>query len=156
MHYIKNTLFVAALLVTAGCTGICTRAVKSSGGTADAHVHGIRVYPPRVYLFVSASESKLVTLPDLERAYDIKPWAFFAKHDLKMELGDGVITKVETDQDSTAGLALIQKLAEMGAEAAKGAAHAVEGASFATNFGLDPGIYRLDDQGVFQIVNKKQ
>lgn len=151
MNNIKTVALVAALLTTAGCTGISTRRVDAK----DKEIHGIRVYPPRTYLFVSATESKLVTLPDLERAYDVKPWAFFAKHDFKLELADGVIAKAETDQDSTASLALLQKLAEIGAEAAKGTAKAAEGAAFATNFGLDPGIYRIDDTGIFQIVNKK-
>ena len=149
MHYVKTAALLTALLATAGCTGISTQMVKAS----DPDYHGIRLYQPRVYLFVSEKESELHTLPDLERAYDVKPWAFMAKHDFKLQLTDGVVTSLEADQDSTAGLALIQKLAELGAAAATGA-KATEAVAFNTNFGLPPGIYRIDDHGVFQLVNK--
>jgi hypothetical protein len=45
-------------------------------------------------------------------------------------------------------------MAELGAAAAAGA-KGVEGTAFATDFGLSPGIYRIDDQGAFQLVNHK-
>ncbi len=149
MHYIRATALLA-LMAAGGCTGISTRMVRAN----DPEPHGIRVYPPRVYLFVSTNESRLVTLPDMDRAYDVKPWAVLAKHDFNLELSDGIITKLGADQDSTAGFALLQKLAELGAAAATGA-KGVEGTAFATDFGLASGIYRIDDKGVFQLVNRK-
>jgi hypothetical protein len=150
MHYIKTAALLTALVAAGGCTGISTRMVK----TNDPEPHGIRVYPPCVYLFVSTNESRLVTLPDMGRAYDVKPWAILAKHDFSLELSEGMITKLAADQDSTASLALLQKMAELGAAAAAGA-KGVEGTAFATDFGLTTGIYRIDDKGVFQLVNQK-
>ena len=143
------TLTITALcLFGSGCSGISThRAAK------DGPVHGIRVCMPKAYLFVGAQASKLVVLPDLGNAYDVKPWAFLAKTDLNLKMTDGVPTESGVNLDSTASLALIQKLAELAAAGAGQAVRAVSEQELPGTFGMTPGIYTISDQGMWTKVS---
>jgi hypothetical protein len=150
-----NTPIAVALSLTAlcligsGCSGICTyRATK------DGPVRGLRVYQPKVYLFVDVKASKLVVLPDPDNAYDVKPWSVLAKTDLTLKTTDGLANEAAVNLDSTAGLALIQKVAELAAGAAKDAAKAVSEQELPGNFGLDPGIYTFTADGKLARVSK--
>jgi hypothetical protein len=140
---IATTLSLTALcLIGSGCSGICTyRATK------DGPVRGLRVYQPKVYLFVDVKASKLVVLPDPDNAYDVKPWSIFAKTDITLKTTDGLPTEAGGNLDSTAGLALVQKVAELAAGAAKEGAKAVSEQELPGNFGLAPGIYTFTPDG---------
>src|SRR6185369_562209 len=111
MNISKTTLLSVSLVCLTGCSGISTHRA-----TSDA-TRGIRVYQPKVYLFVGKQASKLVVLPDPDNAYDVKPWAFLAKTDFDIKTTDGFVTETDVKLDSTAALALIQKAAELAAEA---------------------------------------
>lgn len=112
---------------------------------------GIRVYPPKVYLLVDtkAEKTTLVYVPDYSRAYDVKPLTILAKHDFKIEVEEGQVKTLTSNQDTTAFLSLIKEGATL---AAKGAGVGVSSSVINGTFGLETGIYRLDDDGVFRRV----
>ena len=116
--------------------------------------YGDKVYPQRMYLLVDASKniSRLVSLPDIKNGYEIKPWSFLSKHDFTIKVQEAQITELSSNQDSSAALSLFQKIVEvagpLAAEALKGAAgKAVADIDLASAFGLQTGIYELDETG---------
>lgn len=125
--------------VSFGCATIVTKKVAD----ITAEPEGIRVYPPKLYLFVDAgvNESNLVTAPDFGNAYDVKPLTILSKHDFKLEVDDGVVKALTSSQDTTAFLTFFKEAAQM---AAKGAGLGVSKNTFKGTFGLQTGIYVLD------------
>jgi hypothetical protein len=148
-------ILILLLLVANGCAGISTYPARSNDP------QGIRVYPQKIYLFVDheKKESKIISLPDIKSAYDIKPWSFLAKHDFKITITDAQVQELTSNQDSSAALSLLQKIVELAETAAKGEVIPGGKASalidFTSDFGLDSGIYELDENGVFKRVSTK-
>jgi len=143
--------WIAVLLTVCGCAGIS---------------HGVKVYPQKVYLFVhndpsdsSKSASKIVSLPDIKNGYEIKPWSFMSKHTFTVKVAEAQVTEVTSDQDSTASLALLQKIVEVGGqlglEALKqgAAAKAVAEIDMGSSLGLSSGVYEFNEMGKLQKVS---
>jgi hypothetical protein len=138
---------VAGSVVLGGCAGVS---------------HGIKVYPQRMYLLVDKekSASKLVSLPDIKNGYELRPWAFLSKHDFSVKIEEAQVKELTSNQDSTAALALLQKIVEMGGQVATEAlkagapvaGKAVANIDMPSAFGLETGIYELDETGRFKRV----
>jgi hypothetical protein len=135
------------------------------GGCAGIS-HGIKVYPQKIYLFVNRDTqnpekdtSRIVSLPDLKNGYEVKPWSFMSKHNFTVKIAEAQVTEVTSDQDSTAALALLQKIVEVGGqlglEALKqgAAAKAVADIDMGSSLGLPSGIYEFDEKGMFRKVS---
>ena len=141
-----SKLFVCAILglVVTGCSTIVTHRADLNSAPK-----GVRVYPPKVYLLVDAKENEttLAYLPDYSQAYDIKPVTVLAKQDFKIELDDGQVKSFAANQDTVAILTFVKDSAALAVKAAGVAAAApvIKG-----TFGLESGIYRLDNDGVFR------
>ena len=139
-------IILATMLATAGCAGLS---------------NGIKIYPQKVYLLVDQEKkaSKLITLPDIKNGYEVKPWSFLSKHDFKIQIQEGQLKELSSDQDSTAALALLQKIVEVAGEVAKEAAKAaasgkaVADVDFASSLGFQTGIYEIDERGAFRRLN---
>jgi hypothetical protein len=139
---------IASTLLLGGCAGIS---------------HGIKVYPQKIYLLVDKEKgvSKLLSLPDVKNGYELKPWSFLSKHDFTLKIEEAQVKEVTSNQDSTAALALLQKIVEVGGqlatEALKAAApvagKAVASVDLVSSFGLATGIYELDESGRFNRVS---
>ncbi len=135
------------------------------GGCAGVN-RGIKIYPQKVYLLVDRekSVSKIVSLPDIKNGYELKPWSFLSKHDFTIKIEDAQLKELSSNQDSTAALALLQKIVEVGgqlaAEAIKAGApvagKAVANIDLASAFGLETGIYEIDEMGQFKRVSPPQ
>ncbi len=143
------------LVLISGCAGISTH-------PAGPHqANGIRIFPQKIYLLVDkeAKSSKLLSLPDLKNAYDVKPWSFLSKHHFTIKIEEAQLKEVSSEQDSTAALALLQKLVELAGEAAKEAARgaaagkAVADVDIKSSLGFDTGIYELSEDGTFKKVS---
>jgi hypothetical protein len=140
-------LAIILMLTAAGCAGIS---------------HGIKIYPQKVYLLVDKQKnaSKIITLPDLKNSYELKPWSFLSKHNFSIKIEEGQVKELSSEQDSTAALALLQKIVELAGEvakeAAKGAAtgKAVADIDYPSSLGFETGIYELDEKGVFKKVSQ--
>jgi hypothetical protein len=139
-------LVICAILcaVAAGCASIVTNRAN-----LDGDPDGIRLYPPKVYLFVDTSEKRslLQFLPDYKRAYDVSPRTFLAKQDFKIETEDGQLKSFTASQDTTAALTFFSTGATI---AAKAAGFVVSATVINGTFGLESGIYQLGDDGVFR------
>jgi hypothetical protein len=151
---IAGCALIISLLVVGGCAGISTYPARPN------EVHGIRVYPLKVYLLVDRENkiSRLVSLPDVKNAYDVKPWSFLSKHDFTVKIEGAQVKELTSNQDSSAALSLLQKIVEVAgkvAEKAAGApgAKAVADVDFQSNLGFDTGIYELTETGVFKKVS---
>ena len=153
----KLTLCCAliSLILVSGCAGISTH-------PAGPHQsNGIRVFPQKIYLLVDkeANLSRLVSLPDPKNAYDIKPWSFLSKHHFTIKIEDAQVKEFSSEQDSTAALALLQKIVELAGEAAKEAAKAaaagkaVAEIDIRSSLGFSTGIYELSEDGTFKKVS---
>lgn len=137
--------FSILLLIISGCAGMSTYTALPN------EPRGVRVYPQKIYLLVDKekNKSKMISLPDFKNAYDIKPWAILSKHNFTIKIEGGNITELTSDQDTSAALTLLQKIAELAAEKApvpKGLGAAAVELDEAT-FGFETGIYELTDAG---------
>ena len=151
---------IALLLAAGGCAGISTYPARPN------EAHGIRLYPQKIYLLVDKQQnfSKLVSLPDIKNAYDVKPWSVLSQHDFNIKIEEAQVKEVTSKQDSSAALALLQKIVELAAKAAEEAAKAltrepdrgetrgVMEIKIDSAFGFETGIYELDETGVFKRV----
>lgn len=129
------------LLVVSGCAGMSTYHALPN------EPRGVRVYPVKIYLLVDkeTSKCKLVSLPDFKNAYDVKPWSFLSKHNFTVKIEAGHVTELTSDQDSSAALTLLQKIAEA-AEKVLPKGPVDIGVDDAT-FGFESGIYELTEAG---------
>jgi len=150
MSRFASTMVVIAVasLALSGCAGLST---------------GVKVYPQKVYLFVDQTKnvSKILTLPDLKNSYLVQPWSFLSKHDFTIKIQEGQMTELTSNQDSSAALALLQKIVEVAGDLAKASAAAAGAAGvavadvdFPSSFGLETGIYELNESGKFSLVSR--
>jgi hypothetical protein len=145
---------IPLLLMVNGCAGISTNPASPN------QANGIRVYPQKIYLIVDKQRdfSRLVSLPDLKNAYDVKPWSFLSKHEFTIKIEEAQVKELTSNQDSSAALSLLQKIVELAAEAAKEAAKAAGGGKavadidIKSSLGFDTGIYELTETGMFKRV----
>ncbi len=152
--------FISLLLVVNGCAGISTYPASPN------KANGIRIFPQKIFLLVDRERnfSQLVSLPDIKNAYDVKPWSFLSKHDVTVTIEEAQVKELKSNQDSTAALALLQKIVELAAGAAAkiplgrefqngGEAKAKISIANNSSFGFDTGIYELSEAGVFKKVS---
>jgi len=144
----KHTaLLVLVTLFLASCATITTRSVRRD--QLDSAPEGVRVYAPKVYLFVDAvaHKSTLANLPDYGRAYDVKPLTIFAKQDFNIKTDVGQPTDVTSNQDTTAFLTFVQGAAQM---AVKAGGLPASITTMDGDFGLASGVYALGEDGTWQ------
>lgn len=161
-NLILSLILVVCLITISGCAGISTYPARPN------ETRGIRVYPQKIYLLVGQHESKFISLPDARNGYDIKPWSFLSKHDFNIQIQEAQVKELDSKQDSSAALSLLQrvvdvagkvaeKAAEGGAAAAVMGARAVPGAmaeiNAGSNYGFRPGIYEITETGEFKRVS---
>lgn len=143
------------LLLVSGCAGISTHPAGPN------RTNGIRVFPQKIYLLVDkdAKSSRLISLPDLKNAYDVKPWSFLSKHHFTIKIEEAQVKELSSEQDSTAALSLLQKIVELAGEAAKEAGRAAAGGKavadvdIKSSLGFSTGIYELSEDGLFKKVS---
>ena len=143
-------VLIISLLMICGCAGMSTYTALPN------QPRGVRVYPQKIYLFVDKEKniSKLVSLPDFKNAYDVKPWSFLSKHDFKITIEEAYVKELTSNQDSSAALALLQKIAELAAGKIPSPAKAMmDTAIIESSFGFETGIYELTETGVFKKVS---
>ena len=132
-----------AAVVGAGCATVETELARLPEAP-----RGVRVYPPRVCLFVDQAEKKttIAYLPDYRRAYDVKPLTIFAKHDFRMEVEEGQLKSLQSSQDTTAFLSFVK---EAGTLAAKAAGVGLSSQVMNGTFGFATGVHCMADDGTF-------
>jgi len=147
----RTMLFLAmATAMIGACAEVSTTKVTDLASAPQ----GVRVYPPRIYLLVDNAtggvppkQTTVITLPDFRRAYDIKPTTILAKQNFKVELDDGLIKTLSTDQDTTGFLTFVKDIAQ---SAAKAAGLPMSASSINSTGGLPNGLYVLDDDGTLR------
>jgi len=144
----KKRTALSLIVLSSGLLAGCASVVTHKANLAEPP-DGVRVYPPKVYLMVDTVEKKttLAYLPDYGRAYDVKPVTILAKQDFKIELDEGQLKTLTSNQDTTT---LLSFLKESAALAAKAAGAGVSSTVINGTFGLESGIYLLDDDGAFR------
>jgi hypothetical protein len=140
-----KTLKIIALSI--GLTGCATITTQKADLAKDPD--GVRVYPPRVCLLADEVEKRsvLAYLPDYRRAYDVKPITILAKQDFKIELDEGQLKALTSNQDTTAFLGFLKEAANL---AARAGGVGVSSTVLNGTFGLKSGIYCLSDDGRFE------
>lgn len=107
-------LLSAALALALGACANVT-AVPAPPGS---DVQGIRVYEQKPLLIVSGQQISVAFINNTSRAYALQFNSFLAKHDVTAEFANGALTKLTSNQDTTAlAIALVnlvQKAVETG------------------------------------------
>ncbi|MEA1015271.1 hypothetical protein [Sphingosinicella sp. LY1275] len=108
----KRFLLSATLFpILTGCAYVT--AVPTSPGSA---VRGIRINPPKAFVVVNGAGVSSFVVPDCAREYAIQFGSVFAKNDTTLDISNGMLTKLDNKQDSTA---FPLKLVDAVTEAAK-------------------------------------
>lgn len=141
-----NYFWIFVVSVLCGCAYVETNRADPGGIP-----NGVRVYPTRLYIAVDEARNmtRIFTGPDMRRAYDIRPVSIFAKHDFQLDITDGQISQMRSNQDSTAFLTFIRETAAL---AAKAAGLPVSSENIEGTFGLRTGLYTLSDSGSIERV----
>lgn len=90
-------LLAASLSAVAGCAYVSSKPVAS-----DSKEEGLRYYEPKPLLVVSGSQASVIFVPNYSKAYALRFGTFLAKHDLTAEFQSGMLSKITSNQDSTA------------------------------------------------------
>lgn len=88
---------IASCMLLSGCAYFTVQPIEPG----DNSTKGLRVYDVKPLLVVSSKGADVITVPDPSRAYAVRFGTFLAKHDVDLELGNGVLTKIGSKQDST-------------------------------------------------------
>ena len=91
----------------AGCAYVTAQPVKPGD-----RINGIRIYDVKPLLVVSGDNVDAPDVPNYNRAYALRFGAFLAKNDFQAEIGNGLLTSVHANMDSTAFIELLKVLAE--------------------------------------------
>lgn len=91
------TLLAAPCLFLHGCAYVT--AVPTHD---NASIKGIRVYSPKAFAVVNGNSVSTLVVPDCSREYAIRFGSFLAKNDTTLEMANGMLTKVDNKQDTTA------------------------------------------------------
>jgi len=150
----KVKLIFLGVLIIAAVAGCAT--IKTYSAT-DKPQDGICVFPTKIYLLVDSAKTYVISLPDYERVYYIKPRSILSKHKFSIEIKEGQAKTVNSNEDTTAVTELmIEALKVVGATSGelKGEMDTKEpvagdGGDFQIEgtFGLNPGLYQLNDKG---------
>jgi hypothetical protein len=142
---IVGTCLLTLVLALCGCsTFLVTKADRAKAPK------GVRLYEPRVCLFVDQGEKKstLAYLPDYTRGYDVKPLTILAKQDFKIEAEEAQLKSLTSNQDTTAFLSFLKEAAAMAAKAAAGGG--VSSQVLNGTFGFSSGVHCMNDVGTFE------
>src|SRR5262245_32985771 len=140
------TFAVLSAFSLMSCSTITTHAVSKS--ELGSPPKGVRVYAPKIYLFVDKEQHKstIANLPDYNRVYDVKPLTILSKQDFNIKMDIGQVSELTSNQDTTALLSFVKEAAQMAVKAGclPAALQTIDG-----DFGLDSGIYTLTDDGTW-------
>jgi hypothetical protein len=96
----RRIIYYTAILAGVSLSGCAYVQVRDTALHPDAD--GFRVYGPKALIVVAGAEVKSAIVPDCSREYAVSPGSFLAKHKFNMKLSNGLITEIDSDQDSTA------------------------------------------------------
>lgn len=134
-RYIAATL--AAGLLLGGCA---TFTAVPTANRPD--MKGLRVYSPKTLVVVNGTGVSSIVVPDCSKEYALQFTSFLAKNDVTVDLANGMVTKVDSKQDTTA---LPVKIVDAVVEATKA------GKSLGTAFSTKADGGTTDRLGVFEL-----
>jgi hypothetical protein len=66
------------------------------------NINGLRVYSPKTFVVVNGSGVSSIVVPDCSKEYALQFSSFLAKNDVLIDLTNGMVTKIDNKQDTTA------------------------------------------------------
>jgi hypothetical protein len=78
----------------------------------DKSTWGVRVYDVKPLLLVTPAETKIIFVPNYDRAYAVRFGAFLAKNDFKIMVENGALKQLDSNLDSTGIIELLKTVAE--------------------------------------------
>lgn len=145
--FLAAILVLTALFIATGCSKLV---VTQVGPDLDKEPNGIRVYPPRVLLFVGEKYSMIHYVPDYKRAYDVKPFTFLANQDFNLDVVNGRVQSLSSNQDSLFTYSILSQFKKQVGKAPITQAETIQ---IEGTFGLAPGIYEMQASGEFKKIN---
>lgn len=97
----------AAMSAISGCAYVTAQPVKPGD-----KVNGIRYYDVKPLLVVSGQNVTVQYVPNYSRGYALRFGAFLAKNDFEANVGNGVLTSVKANMDTTALVDLLKTVAD--------------------------------------------
>lgn len=144
VKYIRLFTLIIMLFIIGGCATLMITKADN-----DSEWKGIRVYQPKIYLFVKEGQGTIMALPDFQKPYDIQPFTLLANHNFNIKINNGLITDLTSNQDVTAFLSFAQGMAQLGKDAALAAGEEIYIS------GIPNGVYILEKDGSFRKIMGK-
>jgi hypothetical protein len=101
-------LAAAVGALTTACASTTAKPVQFN----DRDTGGFRIYDPKPMLLVTDKTVQVFFVPNYDRGYAVRFWAFLSKNDLTMKTADGAMTELSSHIDTTAALTLFQTLGQ--------------------------------------------
>lgn len=92
----KLVMALSVSLLSSACAYVT--AVPAPPG---APVEGVRIYDVKPLLVVTGNQVTVLLVPNYNRAYALRFGSFLAKHDFTVEMQNGMISKIASNQDTT-------------------------------------------------------
>jgi hypothetical protein len=142
MRMFRVATWLAISSILSGCAYVT--AVPAPPGS---NVEGIRIYDAKPILIVTETTTTVSLIPNYNRAYALKFGTFLAKNNVDVEWSStGFLSKLSSDQDTTAVVDLLKQAVQTFGPALTGTAHAAqEGGGASSRFGVYEFIF--DDEG---------
>lgn len=128
---------LTAALLFGGCANFTAVSTANRPET-----RGLRVYSPKTLVIVNGSGVSSIVVPDCSKEYALQFNSFLSKNDVTVDLTNGMVTKVESNQDTTA---IPLKIVDAIVEAAKA------GKSLGTAFSTKAEGGATDRFGMFEL-----
>lgn len=125
-----RTEIILILLATSlyGCAGMTAEMdslheIKERGFSFSSQSQGFRYYESATYILVYTNnngglETKVLTLPDLDRKMSVRPYSYIASQTVEMSFANGMLGAATADADATAVPKAILGAAQQAASAA--------------------------------------
>ena len=116
-----------------------------------SQIHGVRIPECKPLIRVAGNQIDVLWIANNDRAHALQVGTFLAKNDFKMELSNGCLTKMDSNQDTTAVPIAFLKLLEKSLDTARGVGTAFSGQGGTTVGGLMQ-LYEIvfDDEGTIE------
>ncbi len=106
-YYVSCYILYWLFYILTGCAW-----VTATPAPPGERVRGIPIYDVKPILIVTANSVTVEMVPNYNRAYGLRFGSFLAKHQFKATITNGIITSVDSNQDSTDALKLLGDLGE--------------------------------------------
>ena len=110
MGAIGNIARIVACVGLASIVGACAGTTAIPVSSDDIKTEGFRYAETKPILIVTSDGPEVVFIPNKDRQYAVRFYAFLAKNKSSMHLSNGMLTQIDADLDTTKIIDLLSQV----------------------------------------------